>query len=416
MVEYQIISKILVNGESSLITDYGVESKYFSQYLEPFNFIASHYKKYGVIPDLTTFYSNVQIDKELISIDESNDYLVSELIKDYKIRCTNKFLNTISEIGSSDIDAALSYAQSNIPQISSIGDKEPINIIKQAQDRYNSYIDKLSNPTGYFISTGFKELDDIMGGGFSRDMDLVVVFARSGIGKTQIIMQFLKHSFELGMRSLIIEPEMNEIQIGYRFDTAYKHISSTGLFTGQPLNGDYKAYIDNLSTNVTPIYYKSPKHYNLRITPEKIKRDIERYKLDIIFIDGIDYISPNRWSKNTKRYEELKEISYDLSVISETMRIPIIVANQANREGAKQDGEPELENMGQSDGINYAASRVISLASKQEEFIMAIKKNRFGRNGNKLKYKWDADKGIFIIKQSGGYQVTEENRKEGDIF
>ncbi len=416
MVEYQIISKIVANGDVKLLTEYNLEYKHFTQYQEAFKFISEHYKTYNNIPDLTTFYSNIKIDKDLVYVEENDEYLVNELMKEYKIRCTNKFLNDISDIGNSDIDAALQYAMANIPQIAGIGDNEPINIIKQAQDRYNSYADKIVNPNGYFISTGFKELDDIMGGGFSRDMDLVVVFARSGIGKTQLIMQFLKHSFELGMRSLIIEPEMNEIQIGYRFDTAYKHISSTGLFTGQPLNGDYKAYIDNLSTSNTPIYYKSPKHYNLKITPEKIKRDIEKYKLDIIFIDGIDYMSPNKWSKNTKRYEELKEISYDLSVISETMRVPIIVANQANREGAKQGNEPELENMGQSDGINFAASRVISLASKQDEFTMAIKKNRFGRNGSRLKYGWDADKGVFTIKQSNMYQVTEENKKEGDIF
>ena len=417
MVERQIISKLLVNNDTKLLTDYNIEEKHFTQYLEAFKFISNHYKNYGALPDLSTFYSNIQIDKELISVDESDDYLVSELFKEYKIRCTNKFLNDISEIGSTDIDAALQYAQANIPQIASIGDSEPINIIKSAEDRYNKYIDKVSNPNGYFISTGFQELDDLLGGGWSRDMDFVVLFARTGVGKTILTMQFLQHSFKLGMRTFIVEPEMNEIQIGYRFDTAYKHISSTGLFRGQNLEIDYKQYISDLMKSNVPVYYKAPIHYGLRITPEKIKRDIEKYKIDVMFIDGINYLSPNKYSKNKKRNEELMEISYDLSVISEQLRVPIIVVNQANREGAKEGGkEPELENQSQSDGINFAASRIISITSKQDEFTISLKKNRFGRTGDKLVFNWQPDIGMFNIKTSNSYQVTEENKKEGDIF
>lgn len=415
MVEYQIISKIVVNKDSKLLTDYNLEYKHFTQYADAFKFIKEHYSTYKTIPDLTTFYSSVQLENELTSIDDSDDYLVNELLKDYKIRCTNLFLNNISEIGSTDIDAALRYASANIPQIASIGDTEPINLIATATDRYDKYIDKRDNPKGYFIPTGFQELDEILGGGFSRDMDLVILFARTGVGKTMLMMQFLQHSFRNGMRTMIIEPEMNETQIGYRFDTAYAHISSTGLFKGGQLNIDYEKYISELKQNKTPIYYKAPQHYGLRITPEKIKRDIEKYKLDILFIDGIGYLNTDKQDKNKKRFEELQEISYALSQISEEYRIPIIVVNQANREGAKDGNEPELESQSMSDGINFAASRIISLANKQEEFIIALKKNRFGTNGAKLKYLWDADKGIFTLNGSITHKHTQQKNEE-DIF
>ena len=77
--------------------------------------------------------------------------------------------------------------------------------------------------------------------------------------------------------------------------------------------------------------------------------------------------------------------------------IPILTVVQSNREGVKQDSEgtPELENIRDSDGIAFNATKVISLKQNSGCLEMCVKKHRDGEFGGTLNYTWNIDKGEF---------------------
>ena len=103
--------------------------------------------------------------------------------------------------------------------------------------------------------------------------------------------------------------------------------------------------------------------------------------------------------KNTT--ENLTEICEDLMQVSTSLKIPIIVVLQANREGARdKDGDvsteaPELDTIRGSDGISHNASRCISLYKAKDIIKLYLNKNRYGEKGQHLFYQYDVNEGKF---------------------
>ena len=112
-------------------------------------------------------------------------------------------------------------------------------------------------------------------------------------------------------------------------------------------------------------------------------------------------------------------------MLSVEMKIPILVAVQANREGAfdqTSDAVPTLENIRDSDGIAHNASRVLGMRQKDNMLFLQLQKNRDGRVGDKFRYLWDIDTGnLSYVVQDGvskGRQNPTESRPKdrGNVF
>ena len=123
------------------------------------------------------------------------------------------------------------------------------------------------------------------------------------------------------------------------------------------------------------------------------------HALDAIAIDGITYMTDERYKKGDNKTTPLTNISEDLMSLSIELKIPILVVVQANRSGvvdAEKGGTPVLESIRDSDGISHNASKVLSIRQDKDGMLeIGIKKQRFGPVGGKLKYSWNIDKGIF---------------------
>ena len=88
--------------------------------------------------------------------------------------------------------------------------------------------DKSNNKDKWFIPTGFEELDDIIYG-WQCGEEFVVIFARTGIGKSWVLVKTVQHAWEIGKNVGYVSPEMSADKIGYRFDTLVKHFSNKNL-------------------------------------------------------------------------------------------------------------------------------------------------------------------------------------------
>ena len=118
-------------------------------------------------------------------------------------------------------------------------------------------------------------------------------------------------------------------------------------------------------------------------------------------IDGITYLTDERYKKGDNKTISLTNISEDLTSLSIELGIPILVVVQSNRQGAKDadtDGTPELETIRDSDGIAQNATKVIALRQTGAGLEFGIKKHRDGIHGGKLIYYRDIDKGQFNYK------------------
>jgi replicative DNA helicase len=135
----------------------------------------------------------------------------------------------------------------------------------------------------------------------------------------------------------------------------------------------------------------------------RLRQWIKSDKLDAVFIDGITYLSDERYKRGDSKTISLTNISEDLMELSGELHVPIVVVVQANRGGVVDKNSldtPELENIRDSDGIAQNASivyaiRQVKLKSGETFLMFDNKKMRGGEVGKSYKYRWDINYGTF---------------------
>lgn len=408
MVELQIINKILKDKSDSLLSLNEVNSDYFNQYKEEYNFIMEHKEHYGNIPDLETFLAKFP-EFDVLQVMESDEYLINTFREEHLYELSVPVLTKISELLQTDSYAAVAYLKSKIPELQVPECTQLIDIISSASSRLDEYKEVRQDKDNFFIPSGFKELDEIITG-WHRGEEFVVLFARTGQGKSWILIKILEHAWKMNMRVGLIEPEMSANKTGYRFDTLHKNISNSALNKGEEVQG-YERYINSLQDSHIPFFVAHPRDFKRKVTVSKLRSFVENNKLDILAVDGISYLTDERKERGDSRTTQLTNISEDLMDLSIELGVPVIVVAQSNREGAKEE-DLALENIRDSDGIAYNASIVISMKQKDNQAILGIVKNRNGRNNVKLSYLWDIDLGKFEYIPDEESGVDDEEQAE----
>lgn len=159
-----------------------------------------------------------------------------------------------------------------------------------------------------------------------------------------------------------------------------------------------------------------PQDFNRKITVSKIRNFIQKNKIDVLGIDGITYLTDERYQRGDTRTTMLTNISEDLMSLSIELKIPILVVVQSNRQGVNKDSEetPDLENIKDSDGIAANATKVLAIKQKAQENIiqLSVRKHRDGRTGQTLLYQFDFDTGNFTYIPSNDDGLEPKQRKE----
>ena len=270
--------------------------------------------------------------------------------------------------------------------------------------------------------------------GIQRGEELLVLFARVNQGKSWVLEKICTHIWQIGYNVGYISPEMGATSIGYRFDTLVKHYSNNALMWGKSdvEENEYKAYIDDLRSRENKFIVATPIDFDKRITVSKIRNWVNQYKLDAVAIDGITYMSDERYRRGDNKTTSLTNISEDLMELSIELSIPILVVVQANRTGVIEKGKsdtPELESIRDSDGIAHNASKIISINQREYGVLdMTVKKQRFGVVGGKLTYNWDINVGDFtwvptlddatdaVVKKEGIKKLKHKYQDAEDVF
>ncbi len=411
MIELQVLSRILKKQDLSFLQSAGVEDEYFKVYVNEYQFIKNHYLQYGNVPDKETFISKFP-EITLVDVNETDKYLIETFSEEHLYSLTVPVINKLAEIIQVDSRQAVEYLRSQLPALSVKSMTQGIDIIATASQRLSEWEKRKKDPEKFCIPTGFMEIDEITGG-WQRGEEFVVLFARTGQGKSWVLIKSLEHAWKMKYRVGLIEPEMSAVKTGYRFDTLHKNFSNTALTRGRDVN-NYHEYIEDLKKSEVPLLVASPSDFNRNITVSKLKQFAINNKLDILAIDGISYLADERKQRGDNRSTSLTNISEDLMDLSIELKIPIIVVAQSNREGVHEDNAPNLENIRDSDGIAFNSSTVIAIKQKGPGLEMSVIKNRNGRTGEKLIYLWDIDTGKFAYVPSSEVSSPARAPKEGE--
>lgn len=399
MVALQILSKILSTSSNAIIEDNLLSEDYFVGYENEYQFIQNHIKEYGNVPDKATFLAQFP-DVELVEVAESDRYLVDTIREEYLYYKSIPVIQKAAELLKTDSNAASEYLIHAMKELQPSYNLGGVDIIADADQRFDRFVDMKSHQEQWFFTCGFPELDDLIHG-IQRKDEFFVIFARTNQGKSWVLEKMCTHVWQIGFNVGYISPEMSADSIGYRFDTLNSHYSNNGLMWGKDEidEEDYRGYIDEIKARDNKFIVATPLDFDKKITVTKIRNWIKQYKLDLVAIDGITYMSDERYKRGDSKTTSLTNISEDLMELSMEMGVPVLVVVQANRTGVVEKGTsdtPELESIRDSDGIAHNASKIISIHQKEHGILnMTVKKQRMGPVGGKLTYNWSINTGEF---------------------
>lgn len=391
MIQNQFINKLLSTRDVNMVTVNNLNSDYFDTYSREFKFIKDHIDTYNSVPDIETFIHKFP-DFDLLEVNEPVNYLLDALYEDKNKRDLAKIFNSVRTLILEDkIEDAMSLYMSSMDSMVKAKHLDSVDILADLS-RYEKYIEKCNDFNKYYVKTGLKELDQIIGG-WDRNEELATISARPGVGKTFLSLKMAVEAAKEGLNVGIYSGEMTEDKVAYRIDTLISHISNYKLIHGdRSIQNDYKEYIDNIKTQIPgTIKVLTPKAINGPAGVTALRAFIEKDNLDILFVDQHSLLEDDRKARNP--VEKAANISRDLKNLQVMKRIPIIAISQQNR--SDTSAGIGTEHIAQSDRISQDSTTIIFIEQKDSVMTLTLAKSRDSIAGKKLKYAVDLNTGLF---------------------
>ena len=237
------------------------------------------------------------------------------------------------------------------------------------------------------ISSGFPKLDGLTGG--LRRGDLIVVGARTSVGKSSFVECIAENVAEQGYPVLFVSVEMDPAQMAFRFAKRWG-LSPAVLEYGS----DDSASQSNLQKVVerrldTPLYiWNAPGANTVGIRAHLNQMLSDVGAVDLIVVDYLQLLT-DTFGGRAPEHLRLGLITKTLKQIAREYEIPIVLVTQLNR-SSDQRGvlpEPRLSDIRESGRIEEDADLILFLWKEKKVDIlgndtkMKIAKNRQGPLG-----------------------------------
>lgn len=199
------------------------------------------------------------------------------------------------------------------------------------------------------ISTGFKEIDALMLGGF-RSGDLAYLGGRPGLGKTTLALQIAMTCAATGKRAVFVELEMSRdavlnraisIDANVPFGVAYEAI---GDLAQRERWLDASERLESLPIDLVALR-----------TTATIAAHCERQGAGLVIIDHLDYLRDPDLAHLTA-VDRTTETSKRLRILAQGLGCPVVALSQLNRQvEASPPFKPALEHFRNSGAVEQDA-------------------------------------------------------------
>jgi len=236
--------------------------------------------------------------------------------------------------------------------------------------------------TENYISSGYRWVDEILGGGFLQKGKALYVFCgQTNIGKSIVLGNIATNICAQGKTVLLVSLEMSEVVYSKRL---------CGNFANIPI-ASLTHKLDDLKSEIEKFKRENPTSKLVikefppsAITVGNLSAYIKKLSQTGIKPDAIivDYVNLLTTSFGNNSYEKIKHITENLRGLSYTFNVPVITATQLNRSAINQSN-PSLETMSESLGLAMTADCIFNLWREKEDeelgrINMGIQKNRQG--------------------------------------
>lgn len=258
----------------------------------------------------------------------------------------------------------------------------------------------LADTTPAGIPTGFRDLDDILGGGFRRG-DTTVLAAWESTGKSALLLGWLDHAVKGGLRCHLYINEMSPTDIALRM-LAHRGAADWGRLARKRLDQQETDRVTEQLNQGLPFGVTDCSAW----TADQIARHIRVNRWDLVALDVLHNIPYQRES-------ELHQIVATLAAAARTTGGHLVLVCHLNQERAREDTlpEPVIRDLRGSGMIAKIAANVLMLHRPQHRnslgFIetglfgtLVAHKARHGRRGDGIEVVFEPQRMRFRVPSS----------------
>lgn len=398
-----------------------IHSDSVSKYL---NIIFSFYRKRGALPtpteikgylhadDIKAAYRDVVTKFKTFDSQFNYEDLIENTERFIKERAVYRAVkDTVNEISAAgNVDASEILHRFDSACSISIIDNLGFDYFNQIDD----HIKEMQRSDTY-ISTGYKWLDQILGGGFLESGRAVYAwFGATNSGKSILLGNIAANIVRSGKNVAIISLEMSEHVYSKRISSKLTDIPIGTLKDETDL---LRSALENIRDNESPGRLFVKEFPPNSITPNHIKaylKKLEQQKGIKIHAVVLDYLTLLKDSNgNTDSlYAKGKNVAEDIRALSYpgNFGCPFITALQGNRD-SYDEADPNMKATGESIGIpqtiDFQGSIWSTKADKEVGIIhLGIQKSRFGVNHGTKSFRINYDT-LSITESDGIFSDTD---------
>lgn len=259
-------------------------------------------------------------------------------------------------------------------------------------DRIKEFTKEITRPQ-MTISTGYKWLDGMLGGGWVADGKALYIFqAGTNVGKSILLGNLAVNAFLNGKCVVLITLEMSEIMYVSRLAAKINGIDVNQL-KSNTARIEMNASVLKSKGAGTLIVKEFPTRATTVSRVSSYLESLERVGVrpDVLFVDYLNILSVGHEVNNT--YEDGKILAEQLRALTYKIKCPCVTATQLNREGSKKENAG-LDSISESYGSAMTGDFIATLWATDEDkqlgiMHMGIHKSRFERNYGVCNFKID---------------------------
>ena len=216
------------------------------------------------------------------------------------------------------------------------------------------------------VSTGFTELDRLLGG--LHESDLLVLAGRPSMGKTALGLTIAFNAAKLCARdpnepgrTLFFSLEMSAEQLATRLIASHSGVSNDKIRRGDinaaefSLITEASRYMANL-----PLYIDDSAALSVSALRQRARRAKRQKNIDLIIVDYLQLLHLASGERRENRVQEVSSITRSLKALAKDLNVPVLAISQLSRAvEMREPPRPQLSDLRDSGAIEQDADVVM---------------------------------------------------------
>lgn len=256
-------------------------------------------------------------------------------------------------------------------------------------------------------TTGLRDLDAIWG--VLEPETMIVIGARPSQGKTALMLNICRHlSIHREVPGLFLSLEMGAGKLADRLVSSLSGVDYRNIQDGRLTPGEYEACtmaFDAIAAS--KLHLNDAGNATLSQVCALARQHKARHGIEYMMIDYLSLIE-EKTSGRENRYEAVKRISNRLKGLAKDLKIPVIVAQQLNRQASGGD-RPSMGHLRESGDIEADAD-IVALLHRPEHYDPTDQPGIAEVITDKSR---DGPTGIVRLRWDGAHQRFEDDTRGG---